>query len=451
MSFHQILSENPVPVVGIDAAVGHALDDRALRKLPKPDKPVKLTDGGGLYLHRLPSGISTWRFKFRVAGAPDEVTIGRFPEISLAEARADATALRRLVACGRNPKAWLAELEAKKRADEQHKAETFRVVAERYFAAKSPTWTATHERDVRRILDELIDGRPTDDCPRPAALGDLPIRDIRKSDVREIVEAIVQRGALTYVRDVLLYCRKVIEFFNAGHDDNPVADPTSGLRDVLPSRHEGHHPALKPAEMPEFMRALRVARCKPETHLALRLLLLTGLRTTELRLARWPEIDFPARRWSVPGERMKYRNRFKRGEIPPHEVPLANQAVSVLKDLHSLTGDSGRLFPGNRGEDSFMSDATMLSLIKRMGFDGRMTGHGARSVFSTWAHERGYPTEVVERALAHRDRNAVRAAYDRGDRWDARVKLMQAWADQLDEWGRIDAHAEWPNPAIAKA
>lgn len=438
MSFHHLLTENPIPVVGIEAAVGHSLDDKSLKKLPAPDKPVKLTDGGGLYLHRLPSGISAWRFKFRHAGKPDEVTIGRFPDVSLGEARADAAALRRLLAGGTDPKAWAARIEAQKRAEAQHKAETFRVIAERYFAARSPTWTATHARDVRRILDELNDGRPTDDRPKPPALGDLPIRDIRKSHVREVVDAIVLRGALTYVRDVLLYCRKVVEFFNAGHDDDPIADPTAGLRDVLPSRQEGRHAALKPDEMPEFLRALRLARCEPETRLGIRLLLLTALRTTELRLATWPEVDFEARRWSVPGERMKYRRRFKSGDIPPHEIPLARQTLDTLRDLHSLTGDAGRLFPGNRGPDSYMSEATMLAVIKRMGFDGRMTGHGCRAVFSTWAHDRGYSTEVIERALSHLDPNAVRAAYDRGDRWRSRVELMQAWADQLDTWERAD-------------
>ena len=429
MSFHQILAANPVPIVGIESAAGHALDDKSLRKLPAPEKPEKLTDGGGLYLHRMPSGVATWRIKFRVAGRPDEVTIGRYPEVSLGEARADAAAIRRLVAAGTCPKAWAAAIEAQQQAQARHQADTFRVIANRYFEANESGWSATHQRDVRRILDELSDGRTADDKPKHASIGDIPMRDLRKAHVREVVDAVVARGALTYARDVLLYTRKVVEYFNAGTDD-PITDPTAGLRTTMPAALEKSHAALRPAEMPEFLGALRVARCEPETRLALRLLMLTALRTTELRLGEWSEIDFEARRWVVPADRMKYRRRLS----APHEVPLSRQAIDTLRDLQRLTGDRERLFPGSKAGADSMSEGTALMAIKRMGFAGRMTGHGLRSVFSTWAHDAGIESSVIERALAHVDANAVRAAYDRGSRWDARVKLMQAWADRLDAW-----------------
>lgn len=435
MSFHQILLANPVPVVGIEPAVVHALDDKTLRKEARtpPAKPEKKTDGAGLYLHRMPTGISTWRIKYRVNGRPDEVTIGRFPEVSLEEARGDAKAIRRLVAAGTDPKQWAAAIEAREAAEAQREAETFRALADAYYEANASAWSATHQRDVRRILDELVEGRTAPDKPRHAAIGAIPMRDLRKSHVREVVDAVVARGALSYARDVVLYCKKVVEHFNAGTDD-PIADPTAGLRTTMPAVNETNHAALKPAEMPAFLAALRLARCEPETRLAIRLLMLTALRTTELRMGQWPEVDFRAKKWTVPAERMKYRRRL----AAPHEVPLSRQALETLRDLQTLTGDRERMFPSVKGGDAAMSESTMLMTIKRMGFAGRMTGHGLRSVFSTWAHDAGYDSAVVERALSHVDANAVRAAYDRGSRWRARVELMQAWADRLDAWERGD-------------
>ncbi|MDT3680769.1 MAG: integrase arm-type DNA-binding domain-containing protein [Burkholderiaceae bacterium] len=434
-AFHKILMANPVPVVGIEVAVGHALTDKKLRddaKMP-PAKPEKKADGGGLYLHRMPTGVSTWRIKYRIAGRADEVTIGRFPEVALAEARADAAAIRRLVAAGTDPKAWAGAIRIREASEAQRAADTFRALAGSYFEANSPGWTATHQRDVQRILDELVEGRTAPDKPRHASVGTIPMRDLRKSHVRDVLDAVVARGALTYAKDVLLYCRKVVEHFNAGTDD-PIADPTAGLRATIPTATERNHAALKPAEMPEFLAAMRIARCEPETRLGLRLLMLTALRTTELRLGEWCEIDFEAKKWTVPADRMKYRRRL----AAPHEVPLSRQALAALRDLQALTGDRERMFPGQGGGDAVMSEGTMLMAVKRMGYAGRMTGHGLRSVFSTWAHDAGYDTAVVERALSHVDANAVRAAYDRGDRWRARVDLMQAWADRLDAWEQAD-------------
>lgn len=430
-AFHQILLANPVPVVGIEAAVGHALDDKELRKKAKtpPAKPEKLTDGAGLYLHRMPSGVSTWRLKYRIAGRADEVTIGRFPEVSLAEARADAKAIRRLIAAGTDPKTWAATIRAREAAEAQRAADTFGALARAYFQANSPGWTGTHQRDVQRILDELVEGRTAPDKPRHASIGAIPMRDLRKSHVREVLDAVVERGALTYAKDVLLYCRKVVEHFNAGTDD-PIADPTAGLRTMLPVAIERGHAALAPAQMPDFLAAMRVARCEPETRIAIRLLMLTALRTSELRFGRWEEIDFEAKRWTVPASRMKYRRRLP----APHDVPLSHQAIAALRDLQALTGGGELMFPGTKGGDAVISEGTMLMAIKRMGYGGRMTGHGLRSAFSTWAHDAGYDSAVVERALSHVDANAVRAAYDRGDRWRARVELMQAWADRLDAW-----------------
>lgn len=434
MTFHQTLQTFPVPTKGLDDAVAHVLSDRQLDRLAPVDKPKKLSDGGGLYLHCLPTGVRTWRIKYRVKGRPDEVTIGRYPAVTLAEARADAAAVRRLVEAGTDPKAWAAEQAAEARRLDMRRTETFSAVAEAYFAAASPGWSGTHKRDVRRILDELITGKVPNEAPTHPGIGDVPIRDLRKAHVRPIIDAVVARGVHTYVRDLLLYTRKVVAYFNAGHDDQ-VADPTAGLRDTLPAGpEEQHHQSLEPDEMPAFLQAIRVVSCEPETRLGVRLLLLTAVRTGELREAEWSEFDLTRRVWTIPAARMKYRRKVK----ADHLVPLSTQALAALADLRTLTGRKTLILPG-LGEGKPISENTILATIKRAGYSGRMTGHGCRSVFSTWANEKGFRSDAIERQLSHIEGNRVRGAYNNAEYLPERETMMVEWGAQVAAWEAVAA------------
>jgi integrase len=429
LTFHRILQFHPIPVRALDDATSHVLNDRQLAKLAPVAKPIKLGDGGGLYLHCLPSGVRTWRMKYRVQGKPDEVTIGRYPDVTLAEARADAAALRRLLAAGTDPKVWAVERETEARRVVQHQAETFAAIADSYYATKAPGWSATHRRDVRRILDELSTGKVPDEAPAHAGIGDVPIRDLRKSHIRPILEAVVGRGAHSYVRDLLMYTRNVVAFFNAGHDD-PIADPTAGLRATLPAGpDEQHHQSLDADEMPAFLRAIRLVSCEPENRLGLRLLLLTAVRTGELREAQWSEFDLAGALWTIPAHRMKYRRQVK----ADHLVPLSAQALTALTDLKSLTGRKTLILPG-QVEGKPISDNTLLAVIKRAGYSGRMTGHGCRSVFSTWANENKFHGDAIERQLSHIENNRVRGAYNNAEHMAERVALMRAWGAQIATW-----------------
>jgi integrase len=256
-------------------------------------------------------------------------------------------------------------------------------------------------------------------------------RGIRlRSYGQSIIEAIAARGAHSYVRDVLLYARQVVEYFNAAHDDDQLADPTRGLRDTLPDAPpEQHHQSLKAAEMPGFLRAVRLTSCEPETRLGLSLLLLTAVRTGELREAQWSEFDVERRLWTIPAERMKYRRKIR----ADHLVPLSDQALAALADLHSLTGHCTLILPGQIPGKP-ISDGTLLKFIKRAGYNGRMTGHGCRSVFSTWANEAKFHPDAIERQLSHIEENRVRAAYNNAEFWDERVSIMAAWGAQIDAW-----------------
>jgi integrase len=426
-----------------DAAVRRWLDGK-LAGDGKGLVTAQVSDGGGLAVVLKPGRAPGWVWSYYdpADGRQRRRGYGTFPEVRVAEARDRRDADRRLLRESVDPirvdreraLAAAAEVAAAKKAAAVER-DTFARAADAFFEARSEAmnWSPTHRRDVRRILDEA--GR---------AFGDVPMRDLRRSHLATLIEAVRKRGAAVYARDVVLYVRLVIKAHNKRHlddEERQARDITATFdRDDLPAaRPVKHHPAIDPVKDPdamvEFMHAMRYGEMTTQTRIALRVLLLTALRTTELRAARWDEIDFDRSVWTVPVERMKYRRK----SAEPHRVPLSKQAIAELRALHELTGDNehGLMFPGAKGGSSVMSEATMLMAVKqRLGFGGRMTPHGFRSTFSTWANGKGFHRDAIERALAHVDANAVRAAYARGDFYDQRATIMQAWADQVDAWER---------------
>jgi len=409
----------------------HKLTDAYIRNYAAPPNgSVKLFDGIGLYLEvkapgpNRPTGSKLWRLKYRVGKSERRASYGQYPEITLTEARRRAQLDRVLIRKGIDPvqhrQAEQMAADAVAREAALLDASAFATVADGYFAAKSAKWSVTHRRDVTRMINEM-----------KISLGTKPIGSLRKSDVLDMLKPIAERGARTYARDVLTYTSAIVRYYNAGAD-TPVADPTVGLREVL---HEPgpprHHAALQPEHMPAFLRAITLSDARPATRIALRIMLLTAVRTNELRSAKWSEFDLEDRLWKIPAERMKYRARL----AEPHRVPLSTQAVDLLRSLHGqATRVSDYLFPNDRSDVQPMSENAILFMVYRMGYRGRMTGHGCRSVFSTWANEGGFNPDAIERQLAHVERSAVRAAYNRGAYMDERARMMQAWADQLDAW-----------------
>jgi integrase len=387
------------------------LSEKTVRAAKPCPKPYKMGDGKAMYLLIQPSGAKLWRLKYRIDSKEKVLALGVFPDTGLAEARDKRDAARKLIAKGVDPVAHKRQQRAAKTEREKF---TFERAAESYFAFNVKAWRESHRRDVRRIINEL-----------DATLGDKPMSAIQPEDVEAVIAKIEKRGALTYARDVRLYFRAVVRFFNAKNRAYRVVDPSVDLmiKRAPPVRH---HAALNPNEIGGFLRALRNSNAAPLVRLAVRLLVATGVRTTELRLARWDEIDTKSRVWRIPSSRMKANRE--------HLVPLAQAVLDLLAELRAISGEGELLFPHLFEPGQPISEGTIINAIKYgVGYQGRATGHGMRRTFSTWANENGFRPDAIERQLAHVERNQVRAAYNAAEHLPERKRLMSAWASYLEE------------------
>lgn len=385
------------------------LTDKQVRAAKPRERAYKLTDGAGMYLLVQPHGVKLWRLKYRVDGREKVASFGQYPDVSLSAARAAREAARRQIHSGLDP---VAEKRAAREARRSTGRDTFGSVARSYFTSKSAKWSENHLRDVRRMIDgELV-----------PALGRLPMRDLRRSDIERVIGAIVARGALTYAQDVRGCFRRIVRHFNQTREQ-PLPDP-SALVDIPVAPPVRHHAALPASEVGEFLRRLQHSEAMPMTRIAVRLLLLTAVRTSELRCAEWREIDTSARLWRVPAIRMKARQE--------HLVPLCEASLELLASLRTLTGSGRLLFPNVLDPERPMTDMTILAAIYRLGYKGRLTGHGMRRTFSTWANEQGFHADAIERQLAHGPRDKVRAAYNSAEHLPERRRLMDAWATFLE-------------------
>jgi len=387
-----------------------------IRNAKPTGKLRKLFDRDGLFLAVTPAGSKLWRGKYRVNGKEKTLSLGPFPRIGLAEARAKWFEARKL----EDPSAAKRAEKERARAEPSNRP-TFLRVADEWYARQSPGWTHKHASQVWRTLDSDI-------LP---VLGARPIDDIKPQEIMSLIEAIENRGAGETATRVLQRVRSV--FSRAVALGYRNVNPAAELHHQLKPRKKRPQTALPAQELPEFLHALETYRGNPATRLGLRLLLLTLARTSEVREAKWHEFDLDQALWTVPAERMKARNE--------HRVPLSIQAVATLRALHNVSGHAQWIMPG-RNDDIPASQNTMLFAVYRMGFHKRTTVHGLRALASTVLNEaeievdgvkhRMWSSDAVERALAHTETNSVKGAYDRGDRLEERTRMMQWWADYLD-------------------
>lgn len=389
-----------------------ALTDTAIRNAKPKTKPYKLYDRDRLFLLIHPNGSKYWRLRYKRGDKEKVIALGAYPSITLAEARNQAQQARDLIVKGLDP----AEHKAAQKA--QATVTTFARVAQDWLALKkgkmSPSYFAKIENTFRANL-----------LPR---LGEKPIREITAGMVLECLRAMEARGAVELARRCKAYAASVFNYA-AALELVPVGyNPAQGLtRDVLGSHTVQHFPHLVEAELGEFLRALAEYPGRPETRLAVKLLLLTFVRPGELRAAKWEEFDLDseAPTWRIPAERMKMRSA--------HVVPLSQQAVDALTELKIFTGHSPYLFPGGRGRLPYMSENTINKAIALLGYKGRVVGHGFRATASTILNEsRKFHPDAIERQLAHKDRNEIRAIYDRAEHLEERRRVMQWWADRLE-------------------
>jgi integrase len=388
-----------------------ALTDTEIRKAKAKDKAYRMGDTGGLYLWITPAGGKLWRWKYRHEKEEKLMSFGKYPDVSLALAREWHGAARKLLATGIDP---MAQRKVEKTAQMASSANSFQSIAslwvEHWQDGKSPR----HVEYVKRRME--VDILP--------CLGARPIAEIEAPELVAMTKTIEERGAHDIAKRALETTGQVFRFAIAhGHAKH---NPASEIRpsDILKSTRKINYARIDAKELSSLLKAIELYKGTAVTRLAMKLMAMTFVRTSELIGAKWAEFDLEAARWDIPAARMKMRT--------PHIVPLASQAIEVLEMLRTLTGESEWLFPGDRSAAKPMSNNTILKALERMGYKGRMTGHGFRGLASTVLHEKGCAHEHIELQLAHAPRNAVSAAYNHALYLEPRAKMMQDWADFLE-------------------
>lgn len=387
------------------------LTDLKIKKLKPGAKPRKVGAELGLYLLITPSGSKLWRFKYRFGGKEKVMAPGRYPDVTLAEATELRNAARKLIAAGIDP---MVKHKVDKAAKQFAMENSFAAVARLWWAGWKAARSDNHVASVMRRLE-------ADVFP---AIGGRPISEIEAPELVRMVKAIEARGALDLAKRALQTTGQVFRYAIAHGlaTRNPAADIKPG--DVIQSRKKENYARIDAKDLPQLMRHIEVYQGSTTTRLAMKLMAMTFVRTSELIAARWEEFDLDAARWDIPAERMKMRT--------PHIVPLSTQAVTLLRSLQVLTGHSALLFPGERDHEKPMSNNTILGALDRMGYKGRMTGHGFRGVASTVLHEMGFDHAHIEIQLAHQERNQVSASYNHARYVKQRAAMMQTWSDYLD-------------------
>lgn len=389
------------------------LTDAKVRNTKPTNKPQKLADGQGLYLEVRPSGSKLWRYRYRIAGKENVFAIGEYPTISLAGARTEHDKARALVKQGLHPSH---HRQAERLVNRTANASTFESLAREWIDKKSPGWTPYYQRQVERFL-------AADVFPH---IGKLPIRNVSAAHLLEIIRRVEERGAETVALLIRQWSSAIFRYavstLRADHD------PAAALKGAIHRPKVEHRKPLTREQIVQFIKALDEYGGYRTTVIALRLMLLTFVRTVELRKAEWHEFDLDRAEWRIPAEKMKMRQ--------PHIVPLSRQAVELLRELHTLTGGRPLLFPNLRNPDTYMTATTLNRALERMGFSGKgsigFSAHGFRATASTMLNEMGYRSDLIERQLAHAERDKVRASYNQAQYLDERKVMMQEWADLID-------------------
>lgn len=387
------------------------LSEVAVRRAKSKEKPYKLADGGGLHLLVKTNGTKCWRLKYRFSGKEKLLSFGVYPGVSMKLARKDALEAKLLLREGVDPS-------VRRKQEKQTKiTNTFRNIANEWHEKQKGTWTKDHAENVLRTLKRDV----------YPVIGEQPIKDIRTLDCLAAIRAVEARGALDVASRVKQRISSVFRYAiqTARCDYNP-ADQLQG---VIETRRVTHMPSLPPDALPAFLEQLESYQGYKVTQLALKFLIHTFVRPGEIRGALWQEIDIEKKEWRIPAGRMKMNEE--------HIVPLSDQAISILEELKPLTGKSRLLFPGVRNNRKPMSENTLTFAIrKRLGFNA--TAHGFRATASTVLNETGFRSEVIERQLAHAERNKVRAAYNRSQYLSERREMMDWWGNYLENQVSVD-------------
>lgn len=387
-----------------------ALTDAKLRTLKPKEKVYRLGDSAGLYIEVAVNGSRYWRMKYRFLGKEKRLAFGVYPEVTLAEAREKRDEARKLLASGSDP----AEVKKIAKAAQQENAEnTFEAIAREWHKSKADRWSL-------RYRDEIIDTFEKDIFPY---IGKRPIAEIKPLELLETLRKMEKRGALEKMRKVRQRCGEVYRYaiITGRAEYNPAPD----LATALTPPKKQHFPFLTAEELPYFLKDLAGYTGSVITKTATKIILLTAVRTQELRFARWQDIDLEKGIWEIPAEVMKMKR--------PHVVPLSKQVIELFNLLKPLSGHYKLVFIGRNDHRKPISKESVNQVIELLGYKGRLTGHGFRHTMSTILHEKGFNSAWIETQLAHIDKNAIRGTYNHAQYMDGRREMMQWYADYMDE------------------
>lgn len=389
------------------------LTDAKVRALKPRDKPYRLGDAGGLYVEVATNGSRYWRMKYRVAGKEKRLAFGVYPDVSLADAREKRDAAKKILAAGGDPSETK---KAEKLAQKLNAENTFEAIAREWHQTKADRWSL-------RYRDEIIDTFEKDIFPY---IGKRPIADLKPMELLEALRKMEKRGALEKMRKVRQRCGEVFRFaiITGRANYNPAPDLASAL--ATPKKE--HFPFLTAQELPYFLKDLSGYTGSVITKTATKIIMLTGVRTQELRFARWQDIDFDKGLWNIPVEVMKMKR--------PHVVPLSTQVIELFSSLKPMTGGYPLVFIGRNDQRKPISKESINQVIELLGYKGRLTGHGFRHTMSTILHEQGYNSAWIETQLAHVDKNSIRGTYNHAKYLDGRREMLQWYADYMDNLER---------------
>ena len=392
------------------------LTETKIRAVKATEKPLKLFDGGGLYLLVSPNGGRWWRLKYRFDRRERGFSLGVYPDVSLKQARERRDEARRSLAAGVDPSAQRLTAKVAREC-------TFQAVAHEWLKLqetppahfkRAPLAPVTLAK-ARWMLHEFL-------IPE---IGSRPISNVAAPELLAALQKVEKRGTHETARRTKQLAGRVFRYAVA--TGRATRDPSGDLRGALAPVVTRNHPAItEPARIGALLRAIGDYEGQPVTGSALKLAPLVFVRPGELRGAEWSEFELDSAEWRIPAERMKMREA--------HIVPLSKQAVEILQGLKKLTGSGRYVFPSLRGHARPMSENTVNAALRRLGYSKEeMTGHGFRALASTCLNEQGWSPDLIELQLAHAERNKVRAAYNRASRLPERRNMMQAWADYLDQ------------------
>nr|MBL8457112.1 tyrosine-type recombinase/integrase [Zoogloeaceae bacterium] len=395
------------------------LNDIAVRQAKPGEKPRKLADANGMYLLLQPSGVKLWRFDYRFLGKRKTLALGKYPDVSLKSARRALADAREQLAAGIDP--------GSDRKEAKHAA---RIAAINSFEAVARAWWAGWKTDrtegtaaaaIRALENHAFH-----------IIGEKPVADILPADILDVLRRLEARATTDMLKRVRARISEIYVYAIA--NGLATSNPAEGLHKAVKPHTERHRPALRASDLRGFFIRLEAVRISAPVNLALRLLVLTFVRPGELRCAQWSEFDLDAGLWTVPAERDRNRGLTGMKMREEHRVPLSRQAVALLRELQNLTAGRDLLFPNRNGQGRPISDGTLNSALRAMGYQAHeVTGAGFRATATGALLELGFRPDVIDRQLAHRERKQVFAAYSHHAQFmKERTAMMQAWADYLD-------------------